>query len=89
MVYIGIIVNSLLLALISDGFYYAISAFTNSNLISNTSFSLVQWIFVLLYENLLFVCAIVIELFVDDVPLQVRLGRESEEYILNKRNKNK
>lgn len=80
LVYFGIIVNSLSLPFISDGF-----VFTSNYLKFTTSFQYQQIIFVLLYENMLLVAAVLIDWLVDDVPESVRVGRLAEKYIAQDR----
>jgi hypothetical protein len=85
--YLGIIVNSICLPYISDGFYYVMQTLYARNVLSGTYYGYHQLIFILLYQNFLYFCGSLIKVMIPDVSESVRVGRLSEKFIHLQRSK--
>ncbi|KAJ3304776.1 hypothetical protein HDV03_002317 [Kappamyces sp. JEL0829] len=89
LVYLGIMVNSILLPFISDGFYFTMQYLYSQGFFSSSYYGYHQIIFIILYEHFLFLCSVVIDACIADTPESVRVGRLSEKFISQQRAKQK
>jgi hypothetical protein len=83
-VYLAIIVNGLSIPYISDGFYF-ISKYLDSNNYVAANFQYTQVGFFLVYTFILSLFAAAIHFWIPDVPKQVAIGIEAEQFIAMKR----